>query len=67
MAASCERGNEHSGSIQCEELLDYLRNRLVLQELSVTCGQSAIIAAILCNARAVVAALFRLLERDITR
>lgn len=65
MAASCERGNEYLGSIQCEELLDWSRKRLLLQELSAACSQSAIIA-ILCYVHAVVAALFRLLERDVT-
>jgi hypothetical protein len=32
VAGSCEHGNEPSGSIKCEEFLDYLSVLLVSQE-----------------------------------
>jgi hypothetical protein len=33
VAVSCEHGNEHSGSVKCVELLDLLRNLLVLKKI----------------------------------
>ena len=32
MAGTCEHGNELSGSVKCEEFLDYLQNQLASQE-----------------------------------
>jgi hypothetical protein len=41
VVSSCEHGNEHSGSLQCEESLDQLRNfyEQFIQEDSGICSQ----------------------------
>jgi hypothetical protein len=65
MAAFCERGNEHSGSVQCEGGTGWLAEAMFVCTGAITCMQLAITAT-LSYARSVVAALFRELERDVT-
>ena len=39
MAGTCECGNEHSGSIKCEDFLDQLKTNQLLKKNSAPCGK----------------------------